>query len=96
MIKAIANKKVDISDDEYKYFLSLEKTFGPDEFISLFSTDNDGNIVTVTPPLNKQVPMAIIFFLLNLSFNQRLRMVERWTTKINNLEERLAKLEGSK
>lgn len=94
MIKAIANKRLNLSSEEYEYYLELEKNFGSEAFLGLFNTDNDGNITSITPSPTQPTAMLLIFFLLNLMHNQKLRKLDSWILKIDNLEARLAALEG--
>ena len=81
MIRAVGNKKVDLSNDEYKYLVKLEEVFGKESFNGCFSSDSKGMITFVSPPLDRVVPMPVLFFLLNLSFNQRLRYLDKFITK---------------
>jgi len=67
--------------------------FGEDSFRGLFQTDLAGNIAGISPPLDKPTPQPILFFLLNVSFNQRMRQVERFVQKVADLEERIKTLE---
>lgn len=92
MIRAIANKRLDISDEEYSYFKDIKKEIGIDSFRGLFSTDNNGVITSITPPLDKPTPMATLFFILNVMMNQRVRALDKKITS-NNFEERLSFLE---
>ncbi len=94
LIKAIDNKRVSLSQDEYKYFLELKNKFGDDEFRGLFNSDNNGNITSITPPLERPSSFVIIYFLLNVMLNQRLRMIDSIASKFNTFEERLLKIEN--
>ena len=67
--------------------------FGEDSFRGLFQTDLAGNIAGISPPLDKPTPQPILFFLLNVSFNQRMRQVERFVQKVADLEDRIKTLE---
>ena len=73
MIRAVANKRLELSDDEYSYFLSLKETFGESELKGVFSTDKNGIITSVSPPIDKQISLGMLFFLLNVMMNQKLR-----------------------
>lgn len=95
MIKAIANQKIDISKAEYEYYLELEKVFGKDAFVGLFKTSDSGQIISVMPSQNSETAMVLIFFLLNVMYNQRLRKLDVWINKIELLDERLKKLESN-
>lgn len=91
MIIAFANKKLEVNEEEKKYLLSLQDTFGEDTFIGLFQTNENGSITTITPSPSKPTQMIILFFLLNLMLNQRLRRIDN--SRIEKLEDRLIKLE---
>ena len=66
MIRAVGNKRLELSDSEYKYYRSLKEQFGDTEFIGLFKTNKNGIITSVNPPVNKAISMGIIFFLLKI------------------------------
>lgn len=93
MIRAVANKKIDLSSEEYEYFLSLKDVFGEDSFYDLFVTDDHGNITMIKPDVKSPSSMAVIFFLLNVMLNQRLRTLDNKINKIDLIESRLKKLE---
>ena len=93
MIKVIANKKIDISKDEYRYYLELKRAFGSEPFIGLFKTDENGKITTIDMSPDKPIAIVLVFFLLNVRFNQALRVVENKLDKISELEVKISKLE---
>lgn len=93
MIKAIANQKIDVSQEEYNYYLELEKTFGHQAFVGLFRTNEDGQIISVIPQSSAPTAMILVFYFLNLMFNQRLRKLDSWISKSEALEKRIAQLE---
>ena len=100
MIKAICNQRIELSKEEWDYYLELEKSFGKDAFVGMFRTNKDGKIVSVMPSQKKPTAIILVFFLLNVMFNQRLRKFELWmkkfdiwTAKTKTLEERIKKLE---
>lgn len=92
MIRAVANKRLDVSDEEYSYFKTIKAEIGVDSFRGLFSTDDNGIITTITPPADKSTPMISLFFILNVMMNQRVRALDRKISS-SNLEDRLAILE---
>jgi len=94
MIKAIANQKLDLNKEEYKYYLELERNFGKEAFVGLFRTNEKGQITSVMPPQSGPTAMILIFFLLNVMFNQRLRRFDSWMTRMESLEDRVVKLEA--
>ena len=93
MRKAIANKFLDITEDEYHYILQLQDMFGKEVFNGLFQSGDDGIITSVTPSLNEPVPMAVVFFTLNIMMNQRLRDIDSFSKKINDISSRVKKIE---
>ncbi len=106
MIRAVGNKRLELSDGEFKYYQSLKEQFGDRDFVGLFKTDKNGIIVSVNPPVNRTISMGVIFFLLNVMMNQRVRALDGKINKImdfetkvdnflavNNIVERLERLE---
>ena len=91
--KSIANTRISISREEWEYYERLKQMFGEDSFRGLFQTDLAGNIAGISPPLDKPTPQPLLFFLLNVSFNQRMRQVEKFVQKVADLEERIKTLE---
>jgi hypothetical protein len=91
MIIAFANKKLEVNAEEKEYLSSLQSTFGEDTFVGLFQTNSDGVITTITPSPAKPTQVIVLFFLLNLMLNQRLRKLDH--SRIDRLEERIAQLE---
>ncbi len=79
MIRAIANKPLDLSNDEFEYYLLIINAFGTNVFQDTFDTVEDENspqygwITLVKPPLNSTLPMGAVFFLFNVMLNQRVR-----------------------
>jgi hypothetical protein len=71
MIKGIDNKKVDITEVEYKYYQELVKKCGADSFSDLFETDEEGRITIVRP--TKSISWDVMFFVQNLMINQHMR-----------------------
>jgi hypothetical protein len=89
LIRALANKRIDLSDEEYNYYKILSEKYGTDSFRGLFETDKNGIITSVSPPLDGQTPMATIFFMLNVMFTQRMRILDAKIGKLNDLEEKV-------
>lgn len=78
MIRAVATKALDLSDDEFEYYLQIVKEFGPRIFDNIFETDDaTGFITLVKPPMNATMPMGVIFFCFNVMLNQRVREFEK-------------------
>ncbi len=89
MIRAVGNKRLELSDDEFGYYCSLKEQFGDTDFVGLFKTDKNGIITSVNPPVNKTISLGIIFFLLNIMMNQRVRVLDKKIGKVTDLEERV-------
>ncbi len=91
MIIAFANKKLDVIPEEHEYLKELESSLGKDTFIGLFQTDKDGLITSIHPSQTKPIQLIVLFYLLNLMLNQRLRKIDN--SRIESLEKRIAELE---
>jgi hypothetical protein len=86
LIRAVGNKRLDLSDSEFQYYCNLKEQFGDSDFIGLFQTDKNGMILSVNPPVNKNISLGIIFFLLNIMMNQRIRVLDSKINKVTDLE----------
>ena len=88
MIRAVDNKPLDLSEDEFEYYLLIIKAFGPNIFQQTFETIEDehspqhGWITIVKPPLNAQLPMGVVFYLFNVMLNQRIRKFDELIVKL--------------
>ena len=104
MIRAVDSKRLDLTDSEFEYYQSLVSTFGEEEFRGLFETNRNGEITSICPPLDKQISMGVMFFMLNVMMNQRLRALngsiknkeENVATKIDvhNMQEKIMELDA--
>jgi len=80
MIRIIDNKKVEMTDSEYRIYQQLcekytEKYFrGQELFKELFQANDAGIIIFVKPPNNRKFSMEIYCFMLSLMTNQHLRI----------------------
>lgn len=87
MIRAVDNKPLDLSDQEHEYYLQIMKEFGSQIFQDTFEVDETegspyyGFITLVKPPMNKNLPMGVIFALFNCMLNQRVREFEKMMTE---------------
>ena len=95
MIRALANKKIELNNDEFEYLKEVKRTIGEAEFLGLFSTNDDGVIQSITPSGSKQTSIVAIFFLLNVMMNQRLRRLDDKISSIDDIESRLSNIEAS-
>ena len=104
MIRAIDNKRLDLNNEEYGYYLKLVESFGAEEFSGLFETNKNGQIISITPPVEKKISLGVMFFILNVMMNQQLRALSDVVEKnkknvadscaVDNIEKRLAQLEA--
>lgn len=81
MIRAVDNKPLELSDDEFAYYMQIVEAFGANIFQNTFEVEekedspNYGFIKLVTPPMNKNLPLGVVFFFDELyvkSENQRI------------------------
>jgi len=93
-IKSVASTRLSLSQEEFEYYERLKQIFTEDAFRGLFQTDLSGIITGISPDTSKATPMPVLFFLLNVSFNQRMRQVASHLEKANSLEERIKILEA--
>lgn len=92
-VRNIANTKILLTKEEFQYYENLVKIFGPDSFVGLFQTNNSGYITQVSPSLQKATPVPILYFMLNVSFNQRMRRLDSFIDRVENFDKRLKKIE---
>lgn len=82
MIRAVANNPLDLTDDEFQYYLSIVEAFGINVFQDTFEVEDNevsgqyGWITLVKPPLNNTLPIGVVFYLFNVMLNQRMRKFE--------------------
>lgn len=90
MIRAVGNKRLSLSDNEFAYYCSLKDKFGEAGFVGLFYTDKNGIITSVSPPLNNTVNVGVVYFVLNIMMNQRVRLLDEKINKVMKFEEKVA------
>lgn len=80
----IDNKKVDLTNDELATYHKIVESYtqepfqkGEDFFIDLFETDDDGIIVFLKPPSQRQVSIEIFLFVMSIMCHQHLRRQEK-------------------
>jgi hypothetical protein len=105
VIRAVGNKRLDLSDSEFSYYETLVKEFGARDFVGLFTTDKNGIITSVSPPVDNTVHIGVIYFVLNVMMNQRVRMLgdelkkvsEKIATQesVDNINARLERVEAA-
>ena|ERR1700748_486538 len=94
MLRLINNKRIDLTDEEYKTYEQLCLSYtrdnfnGKDLFNDLFETDNQGLIIYLRPP-TQTFSMEIIIFLQNIMVHQHLRKIyaefEEAITEMKNI-----------
>lgn len=81
MLRIIDNKRVDITDDEFKAYQDICKSYdrpnfeGKDLFKDLFETNDKGIITFLKPPGSNFISMEVLTFLQSLMLHQHLRLM---------------------
>lgn len=89
-MRAIDNKKIDLTEDEWGMYLKIVKSYttptnkGEDLFIDLFETDEDGIIVFLKPPSKRQTSFEVFLFLMSVMQHQHLRLMHKQVDDICN------------
>lgn len=99
-IHIIDNKKVDMTDDEFNIYKKIVQSYtkppyqkGEDFFIDLFETDDEGIIIFLKPPSQRQVSLEIFLFVMSVMQHQHLRnMTQRVDELCKKLEDKINKL----
>ncbi len=79
-LRIVNNKRIDMTDDEFKLFQGICESYSRDNFNGkelfneLFETDEDGLIICLKPP-TKMFSFEVTIFLLNLMTHQHLRKI---------------------
>ena len=104
-IRIIDNKKVDVTEDEWKMYETICQSYdnppsqkGRDLFIDLFASDDNGIIVYLKPPHNRLCSFEVYLFLMSLMQHQHLRLLhKKMDEKLNDItkqvESKLSELE---
>lgn len=80
MIRIIANKKIDLTNDEFTIYQNICKSYdrvnfkGSDLFLELFETDEKGIIVLLKPPTT-YTSMEVFMFLSSVMLHQHIRQM---------------------
>jgi len=96
MIRAVANQRLDLSNEEHEVYKNILDFVDKTEFLDTFKTDKNGKIIAVLPPIKKNVSMVVIYFLYNVMINQRVRSFDGIIEEVRENSKRLDKLEGGK
>lgn len=79
-IRIIDNKRIDITEDEFSLYQKICRSYdrtnfkGEELFRNIFETDDDGVIIFITPPSNRQFTMECFMFVVTLMHQQHLRV----------------------
>lgn len=100
MLRIIANKRLDLTEDEFKEYQELclryddfPKMRGEDLFLELFETNEEGLIIFLKPP-KRATSFEVIFFLHGIMQHQHLRQIHEQVDGVcKQVEERLGQLD---
>lgn len=95
MLHEIEGMKIDLSSQEIAYYEELQKTFTTASFKNLMTVNEHGNITSCTPDIEKGTPLVILYFVLNVMLNQRLRNIDSSISHAKNSPKKLLALEHS-
>ena len=83
-IRIIDKKKIELTEDEWNMYQKIVAAYsrppyqkGEDFFIDLFETDNDGIIIFLKPPSQRQISLEIFLFMMSVMQHQHLRLVHK-------------------
>jgi mRNA deadenylase 3'-5' endonuclease subunit Ccr4 len=98
-MRVIDNKKIDLTDDEWKMYQSIVKSYttttnkGEDLFIDLFETNNDGIIIFLKPPSKFRTSFEVFLFLMSIMQHQHLRLMHQQIDDVcSQMKEKLNEL----
>ena len=78
MLRIIDNKRIWLTDDEFKLYQEICKSYdkptmqGEELFKGLFETDANGIIVFLRPPGQKYISMEVYLFLVTIMIHQHI------------------------
>ncbi len=83
MIRLIDHKKVDMTNDEYKMFKDICRSYddknanrkGEDLFVDHFEVNSEGIITFVKPPSKRYSSLEVYCFLISIMQNQHMRIL---------------------
>jgi len=79
MIRIIDNKKIDLTDSEFRLYQEICSAYdtttfqGKDLFKGLFETNDDGLIIFLKPSNKPYASMEVFLFLISIMVHQHLR-----------------------
>lgn len=99
-IRIIDNKKIDLTDDEYKLYGEICRSYdrnnfkGEELFRGLFESDDAGIIMFLRPPSTKHTSLEVFLFVSTIMNHQQLRAMHakvdglcaEMRSKINELD----------
>lgn len=97
-MRIIDKKKIDLTEDEWNMYLKIVESYtqppyqkGEDYFIDLFETDNDGIIIFLKPPSQRQVSLEIFLFMMSVMQHQHLRVMYKQVDELcKKMEEKIS------
>ena len=97
MIKAVGNKRLLLSKEEFSNYKLLLSIIDKNEFIGLFETDKNGHIVSICIDPERNISMATIMFINQVMMNQRFKIyldeISKNQEQINILYKKISKIE---
>jgi len=82
MIRIINNKKIDLTEDEYKLYQDICATYdnppltkGESMFYNLFETDDNGIIQFIKPPSDRYCSLEVFLFVVAVFQQQHARLI---------------------
>lgn len=99
-MKAIDNKKIDLTEDEWQMYKKIVKSYttatnkGEDLFIDLFETDENGTIVFIKPPSKRQTSFEVFLFIISVMVHQHLRASNKQVDDVcNQMKEKMKEID---
>lgn len=96
MIKAIGNKRLELSKEEFSNYEELIKIVDKQEFVGLFETNNNGHITSICIDPKHNISMATIMFINQVMMNQRFKLyydqIIKNSEKIDAIYKEISKL----
>ncbi len=103
MIRYIDNKKIDLTDSEFKLYQEIAESYntprrnGADLFKGLFETDKDGIIIFLRPPNTTHSSLEIYLFLTSIFVQQHVRLsVTEHDAMLSEGKKAIAELQNAK
>lgn len=96
----IDKKKVDLTPDEFLMYQAIVASYtqppyqkGEDFFIDLFEVDDNGIIIFLKPPSQRQVSLEIFLFCMSIMQHQHMRKMEEQVNAVcKKMEDKLKEL----